>query len=110
MKRSHYTKYIRSRLADRLRKLHKLNDDWAYSAVIDAIDMALSDAPVWASARKKWCTPRTSAGNGRPDPETLARDTQLAPPGVYYSLTAEDLEATAELLYARPVRPQDIEP
>ncbi|HKM56136.1 MAG TPA: hypothetical protein VJY33_22200 [Isosphaeraceae bacterium] len=110
MKRSHDTKYISSRLADRLRKLHKLNDDWAYAAVIDAIDMALSDAPVLASARQKWCSPRTSAGNGRPDPATLARDTQLAPPGVYYPLTAEDLEATAELIYARPVRPQDIEP
>lgn len=106
MKRSYDTKYIRSRLADRLRKLHKLNDDWAYAAVIDAIDLALSDAPVLASATKKWCPPR----NGRPDPATLARDTQLAPPGVYYPLTAEDLEATAQLLYARPVRPEDIEP
>ena len=42
MKRSHDTQYMRSRLADRLRKLHKLNDDWAYAAVIDAIDLALS--------------------------------------------------------------------
>ena len=109
MKRSHDTKYIRSLLADRLRKLHKLNDDWAYSAVIDAIDMALSDAPLYASARKNGAPPAPAQAMAGRTPQP-SRATPSSPPGVYYSLTAEDLEATAELLYARPVRPQDIEP